>query len=87
MACGWSKSNCQVGVVFGRSDLGGTNNFSPGIYVLVGEDPDGPSTGSMWDRVKKGSDSLSTGDESKDFNNTVVFVSKDGGFNRASSAP
>ena len=85
------KSNWSGrGVVFGRSDLGDAaaqGISSPGIYVLVGEDPDGPFDQRIY--VGQGEEvgkrlAQHQRDESKDFwNNTVVFVSKDGGLNRA----
>ena len=85
------KSNWSGrGVVFGRSDLGDAaaqGISSPGIYVLIGEDPDGPFDQRIY--VGQGEEvgkrlAQHQRDESKDFwNNTVVFVSKDGGLNRA----
>ena len=85
------KSNWSgQGVVFGRADLGVANGHgisSPGIYVLVGEDPDGTFDQRIY--VGQGEEvgkrlTQHQRDESKDFwNGTVVFVSKDGGLNRA----
>ena len=85
------KSNWSgQGVVFGRSDLAGAVGqgiSSPGVYVLVGEDPDGGFDRRIY--VGQGEE-VGTRlvqhqrDEAKDFwNETVVFVSKDGGLNRA----
>ena len=85
------KSNWSgQGVVFGRADLKvaeGQGISSPGIYVLVGEDPDGTFDQRIY--VGQGEEvgkrlNQHQRDESKDFwNDTVVFVSKDGGLNRA----
>ena len=85
------KSNWSGrGVVFGRADLGDAaaqGISSPGIYVLVGEDPDGAFDQRIY--VGQGEEvgkrlAQHQRDESKDFwNDTVVFVSKDEGLNRA----
>ena len=85
------KSNWSGrGVVFGRSDLGDAaaqGISSPGIYVLLGEDPDGAFDQRIY--VGQGEEvgkrlAQHQRDESKDFwNDTVVFASKDGGLNRA----
>ena len=85
------KSNwLGQGIVFARSDLaaavdGGIS--SPGIYVLLGDDPDEEFDGLIY--VGQGENVGSRlrqhqGDDAKEFwTDTVVFVSKDSGLNRA----
>ena len=84
------KSNWSgQGVVFGRTDLPTAQEgiSSPGVYVLVGEDTDGAFDQRIY--VGQGEEVgrrlvQHQRDEFKDFwNETVVFVSKDGGLNRA----
>ena len=85
------KSNWSgQGVVFGRSDLAAAVDVgvaSPGIYVLLGDDPDEEFDGQIY--VGQGESvgarlKQHQGDDAKDFwTDSVVFVSKDSGLNRA----
>ena len=85
------KSNWTgQGIVFGRSDLPAALEQDlkrPGVYVLIGEDPDGGFDRQIY--VGQGEDlgnrlKQHLGADAKEFwTDTIVFVAKDGALNRA----
>lgn len=85
------KSNWSgLGVVFARTDLGTARSEgigSPGVYVLLGADPDAAFEGIVY--VGEGEDVGSRlashqRDDAKEFwTSTVVFTSKDSALNKA----
>lgn len=85
------KSNWSGrGLVFARTDLSaaaGRDMSSPGVYVLIGDDPSGAFEGTAY--VGEGEDiakrlAIHQRDDGKDFwTTTVVFTSKDTALNKA----
>ena len=78
------------GLTFSRSDLKGALDqdiASPGIYILIGDDPDGDFDDQIYiGQAEKVGNRLGQhqANDAMDFwSRTAVFVSKDGGLNRA----
>lgn len=78
------------GVTFSRSDLKGALDqdlSSPGIYLLIGDDPDGRFDEQVYvgqaEKVGQRLGQHQSNDGVEFWTQTVVFVSKDGSLNRA----
>ncbi len=78
------------GVTFSRSDLKGALDqelASPGIYLLIGDDPDGGFDEQVYvgqaEKVGQRLGQHQSNDGMEFWTQTVVFVSKDGSLNRA----
>lgn len=78
------------GLTFSRSDLEGALGqglASPGVYILMGDDPDGVFDEQIYigqaEKVSRRLGQHQANDAMDFWSRTVVFVSKDGGLNRA----